>query len=122
MTSSPFRRLEAWQASRDLYVSLYRVTAAWPKQELYGLTSQTGRAAYSIAANLAEGSAKRGAREFRRFVDIRLGFLAELECALELARDVGILPPERWSEIEGVRRRAGALCWRLAASLRQSEP
>ena len=120
MTSSPFRRLEAWQASRDLYVSLYRVTAAWPKQELYGLTSQARRAAYSVVANLAEGSAKRGTKEFRRFVDISLGSLAELECALELARDVGILPAEQWSKIEAVRRRAGALCWRLAASLRVS--
>ena len=61
-----FERLTAWQACYRLALEIYCKTAPWPKHELYGLTSQVRRAAYSAAANIAEGAAKRGPREFRR--------------------------------------------------------
>lgn len=65
------------------------------------------------AANLAEGSAKRGAREFRRFIDSSLGSLAELECLLLIARDLGYLDAEQWSTLESARHSVGGLVWRL---------
>ena len=63
----PYERLTAWQCCHALFLEIYRVTAGFPKSELYGLTSQMRRAAFSAAANIAEGSAKRGPHEFRRF-------------------------------------------------------
>ena len=66
-------RLKAWNACHDLVLEIYRKTSGWPVRERYGLTAQARRAAYSAAANIAEGSAKRGGAEFRRFLDISLG-------------------------------------------------
>ena len=95
------------------------MTAEWPGHELYGLTSQARRAAYSAAANIAEGSAKRGSREFRRFLDISIGSLSELTYILLLARDLGYLPQEVWGEIEAIRDHAGRLTWGLHRSLEE---
>ncbi len=81
--------------------------------EQYGLISQARRASYSASANIAEGSAKRGSREFRRFLDISLGSLSELCYILLLARDLGYLKPEEWGEIEALRDHAGRLTWGL---------
>src|SRR5437016_5142474 len=83
----PFERLEAWKVSHELALAVYRATESFPRQELYGLTSQARRAALSIPTNVVEGSAKRGPAEFRRFLDISLGSLAELAYLLIFARD-----------------------------------
>ncbi|MBA3445477.1 MAG: four helix bundle protein [Gemmatimonadales bacterium] len=118
-TSSHMRKgprhegLKAWVACHELVLSVYRVSSAWPAAERYGLTSQARRAAYSTAANIAEGSAKRGNREFRRFMDIALGSISELTYILLLARDLGYLRPEVWGEIEAMRDHAGRLTWGL---------
>src|SRR5690606_14241284 len=110
---TPFERLEAWQLCHALVVHVYRLTDGWPTQERFGLVSQIRRAAVSIAANIAEGSAKRGGREFRRFLDSALGSLAELSYLLRLSKDLGLLSPEAHAEVEGMRDRAGIVTWRL---------
>ncbi len=109
--------LTSWIACHELVLAIYRVTSEWPTREQYGLTSQARRAAYSVAANIAEGSAKRGRRDFRRFLDISLGSLAELSYILRLARDLGYLKTEVWGEIEALRDHAGRLTWGLYRSL-----
>jgi four helix bundle protein len=106
-------RLKSWLACHDLALAIYKATKEWPKSELYGLTSQARRSAYSAAANIAEGSAKRGSAEFRRFLDISLGFLAELSYILRLARDLEYLRAEQWGELEALRDHAGRLTWGL---------
>jgi four helix bundle protein len=98
-------------------LGVYRITSDWPPKEQYGLTSQARRAAYSAAANIAEGSAKRGKREFRRFLDIALGSISELTYIFLLAKDLGYLKPEVWGEIEAIRDHAGRLTWGLYRSL-----
>jgi len=87
----PYERFHAWQACHELAVAVYRTTATFPRHELYGLTSQARRAAFSAAANIAEGSAKRGAREFRRYLDISIGSLSELAYALQARRGLKFL-------------------------------
>jgi four helix bundle protein len=109
--------LKAWGACHELALTTYRITAEWPVQERYGLTSQARRAAYSGAANIAEGSAKRGSREFRRFLDIALGSIAELSYVFLLAKDLKYLSPEKWGEVEALRDHAGRLTWGLYRSL-----
>ena len=73
---APFERFTAWQHSHRLVVEVYRATGRWPVSERFGLAGQVRRAAVSIPTNIAEGSAKRGSREFRRYLDIALGSLA----------------------------------------------
>ena len=116
----PFERLEAWKVSHELALAVYRATESFPRQELYGLTSQARRAALSIPTNLVEGSAKRGPAELRRFFDISLGSLAELAYLLIFARDRGVLTREGWAELETLRKRSAFLVWRLYDSLRKS--
>jgi len=99
-----YERFAAWRRSYELVLAVYDATDAFPKNELYALTSQTRRAAFSIVANIAEGSAKRGGREFARYLDIALGSLTELEVALRLARDREYMTPEH-----GQRSRACAI-------------
>ena len=79
-------RLEAWKLCHELVLAVYAATASFPKHELYGLTSQARRAAFSAAANIAEGAAKQGSAEFRRFIDISIGSLAELGRGVFIAR------------------------------------
>lgn len=112
-----YEKLLAWQRAREPVIAVYRATADWPTEERYGLSSQLRRAAVSAAANIAEGSAKQGGREFRRFLDIAIGSLAEVGCLLTLARDLALLTDESWAVIDDTRDSAAALTWLLFNSL-----
>jgi four helix bundle protein len=90
-------------------------------RELYGLVSQVRRAAVSAAANIAEGAAKRGPREFGRFVDISLGSLGEISYLLLLAKDLELLQVKDYEVLENLRKRAGGLTWRLSRGLRATD-
>jgi len=81
-----YQQLVVWQRAMDFVVEVYHVTNRYPSSELYGLTSQTRRAAVSVPANIAEGRSRGTTREFHRFVGIALGSLGELETHLMLAR------------------------------------
>jgi len=109
----PYERFAAWQRCHELVLAIYRVTQSFPKDERYGLTSQARRAAFSAAANIAEGSAKRGRREFLRYLDITLGSLSELSYALRVANDLNFVSADKLNELNELRARAGFLTWRL---------
>src|SRR4051794_15022488 len=87
----PYERLEAWKMAHNLALHVYEITDHWPVQERYVLTAQLRRAVLSVPANIAEGSAKRGPREFRRYLDISLGSLSEVSYLLRFSRDRGLL-------------------------------
>ena len=106
-------RLEAWKLCHELVLAVYAATASFPKHELYGLTAQARRAAFSAAVNIAEGAAKRGSAEFRRFIDISIGSLAELAYVLRLVRDLKLLSEDDCARLEALRGRAGFMTWRL---------
>ncbi len=86
-----FRNLKVWQKAHELTLAIYKATASFPKEELYGMTSQMRRAAASVPANLAEGCCRQGDTEFGRFAQIALGSLSELEYHLLLSRDLEML-------------------------------
>jgi len=115
----PYERLKAWEKCHELTLAVYRATSAWPKSETYSLTSQARRAAYSAAANMAEGAARQGVREFRRFLDISVGSLNELSYILRLARDLGLSTEADIQPLEELRQTAGKLTWRLYDSIRK---
>ena len=77
--------LEAWKQAMCLVEQVYKVSAGFPKQEIYGLTSQIRRAAVSVPSNLSEGAARNGRKEFSNFLGISLGSLAEMETQLIIA-------------------------------------
>ncbi len=78
--------LEVWKKSMDFVESIYKATAIFPADELYGLTSQMRRAAVSIPSNIAEGAARNGKKEFVQFLYIALGSLSELETQIIIAK------------------------------------
>ena len=86
-----FRDLKVWERAHRLTLDLYEVTRGFPREELYGLTSQTRRCSASIAANLAEDCGKRGNNEFQRYLQIASGSASELAYHLLLSRDLEFL-------------------------------
>ena len=95
-----FRDLLVWQKAHALTLALYKATKTFPRDEQYGLTAQIRRSASSVPANLAEGCGRRTATDFGRFVQIALGSASELEYHLLLAADLGLLVPDRHSELD----------------------
>jgi len=94
-----FRELKVWQKAHELTLAVYRVTAAFPREEQYGLTSQIRRACSSIAANLAEGCGRNGDAEFARYCSIAMGSASELEYHLLLAKDLKLIQPSDYEEL-----------------------
>jgi four helix bundle protein len=94
-----FKDLKVWQKSHQLTLDVYRSTTTFPREELYGLTSQIRRASFSIAANIAEGCGRNGHNELRRFLEIAMGSASELEYHLLLARDLQMLEPHTYEEL-----------------------
>jgi four helix bundle protein len=113
----PYERFLAWQVSHELALEIYRVTDPWRREKRFGLTIQLRRAALSVPTNIAEGAAKRGPREFRRFLDIALGSLAEVSYLLRFSKDYGLLSPELWVSLEALRSEAGRLTWSLYSAV-----
>jgi len=94
-----FRELKIWQKSRDFVKEVYTITAKFPDQEKYVLVSQINRSVISISANIAEGSGRKGSKDFQRFLDIAIGSALELESQLIIANDLGYLNNESLSSL-----------------------
>lgn len=114
-----FRELKVWEKSHQLAVGIYRVTAAFPRDELYGLTSQVRRAGASVPANIAEGCGRGGDGDFARFLQISMGSASELEYHLLLAHDLKFLSKADYerltSEATQVKRMLTSLIQKLIA-------
>jgi four helix bundle protein len=113
----PYERFLAWQHCHKVVLAIYQATPKWP-DERFALAQQARRAAYSAGLNIAEGSAKRGTREFRRYLDIANGSLSELAHILRIARDLEYLTGDEWENLERLRSSAGKLTWKLYASMK----
>ena len=87
-----FRKIKAWQLADDLVVDVYRKTEKFPKEELYALTSQIRRAAYSVPANIAEGASRNTLKDYLHFLYIARGSLSEVEYFLHLSKRLTYLP------------------------------
>lgn len=94
-----FRDLLIWQKAMSLVTKIYKSTQAFPKEEVFGLTSQIRRCSVSIPSNIAEGYGRNSNTEFLRFLNISLGSLFELQTQLEIARNIEYLDEETFNTI-----------------------
>src|SRR5687767_4684765 len=99
----PYEKWDAWKRAHELALAVFNETKGWPKEERFGLTAQIRRSAFSVPVNIVEGRAKRGRAEFRRFLDIAWGSLAEVEYTLRFAHDARILSAEAFATLEALR-------------------
>jgi four helix bundle protein len=104
-----FRDLKVWNKAIDLTVFVYRFTADFPKQEVYGLTSQMRRASVSVASNIAEGSARGTKRDFRQFVKLARGSNCELQTQLVISRRLQFGDDERYEAVENLSQEVGKM-------------
>jgi four helix bundle protein len=115
---APHKRFIAWQECNKLVIVVYKATESFPRYELYGLTSQARRAAFSAPANIVEGASRKGRNEFRHFLDIALGSLGELEYILEVAAELEYLKKEVYEALQAQQKRARFFTWKLKSSMR----
>ena len=97
--------LNVWKESMELAKNIYLVTKNFPRDEIYGITSQMRRADVSIPSNIAEGSARQSDKELIQFLYIALGSLAELQTQLILSKDIGYLDNDFKVNIESIRKK-----------------
>ena len=119
-----FRDLQVWDKAHKLTLEAYKITQAFPREELYGFTSQIRRSSASIGANIAEGCGRRGNGDFHRFLQNAMGSASELEYHILLAHDLGILPPPKFKDLNTniveVKRMLSALIRKLMKSARKT--
>jgi four helix bundle protein len=114
-----FMQLIVWQKSHGLVLTVYKLTRSFPREEMFGLTSQMRRAAVSVPANIAEAFKKRSKSDKVRILNISQGSLEEVRYYFVLAADLGYLPPAvAAAELEEVARLLGGYIGRIAESNR----
>lgn len=94
------RDLDAWKKSIDFVVKIYKITENFPKEEIYGITSQIRRAAVSISSNIAEGAGRNSDKEFMHFLSISIGSLAEVDTQLIICRELKFISVKTYEELE----------------------
>jgi len=94
-----FKKLKVLEKGHQLTLAVYKLTARFPKEELYGLTSQMRRAAASIVSNIAEGCGRTGRADFGCFLQMATGSASELEYQLLLAHDLNLLKAEEYQSL-----------------------
>ncbi len=92
--------LKVWKNSIKFVKNIYEVTKLFPKEEIYGLTNQIRRAAVSVPSNLAEGAARKGKAEFKQFLYIALGSLAEIETQLIISFEIKYIKKEQFDRLD----------------------
>ena len=108
-----FRDLQVWQRSIESTVAIYRLTQNFPREEVYGLTSQIRRSAVSVPSNIAEGQGRLATGEFRQFLGIARGSNFELQTQLEIARALGLGNSKLIDEAESLSHQVGKMIYAL---------
>lgn len=112
-----YKKLIVWQKADDLAHEVYLKTKNFPKEEIYGITSQLRRAVVSVAVNIVEGSARQNPNELKQFINIALGSLAEVEYLLEFSYRLTYFDKTVFEELESKRKEVGGLLWNFYKSI-----
>jgi four helix bundle protein len=113
-----FRDLVVWQRAMQLTVATYRLTQQFPREEIYGLTSQIRRSAVSVPSNIAEGHGRLNSGEFRQFLGIARGSNFEFQTQLEIARTLEFGNPKLLDEAEGLSHEVGKMLYATLESIK----
>ena len=108
-----------WKKSYKLTLRVYDVTRTFPKSELYGLTSQMRRSAFSVPANIAEGYMRGHPKEYLQFLWIAYGSIGELETYLLISRDLGFVKNEFFGEIYSLHQEVAKMLFSLIKSIKR---
>jgi four helix bundle protein len=119
MAVQSYRQLIAWQKSIELVQSIYEITKDFPKEEIYGLTSQIRRAAVSVPSNIAEGQGRDSTKEFLHHLSIAYGSLMETKTQILIAGNLNYLKAEELNLILEKTAETGRLINGLSRSLKQ---
>lgn len=111
-----YKNLLVWQIADELAKKIYKTTNEFPTNELYGIISQLKRASLSVPLNIVEGYARNSKKEFRQFLKIALGSVAEVGYLLEFSYEQGFLQEESFKELMTLRDQCGQLLWKLFKS------
>jgi len=117
MVAQSFRDLVVWQRAMQLTVAIYQLIKGFPRDELYGLTSQVRRSAVSIPSNIAEGQGRLSVGEFKQFLGIARGSNFEVQTQLEIARSLTFGSPELINEAESLSHEVGKMIYALLESI-----
>jgi four helix bundle protein len=104
-----YEDLDAWKEATHLAVQVYQVTRAFPKDEIFGITSQIRRASLSVSSNIAEGAGRRSKKDFSHFVHMALGSLNEVESLLTICRRLDLISREHFGQLQESVEKVGRL-------------
>ncbi|MGB0897002.1 MAG: four helix bundle protein [Flavobacteriaceae bacterium] len=112
-----YKKYEVWKKGHQLALELYAISRQFPKEEVYGITSQLRRASLSIPTNIVEGASRNSENEFANFINIASGSAAEVEYLIEFSKELGYLGNEDFNkvnkEIVSIRKMLNALYTKL---------
>jgi four helix bundle protein len=114
-----FRKIKAWELADDLVVAIYEVSNGFPREEIYGITSQIRRAASSVAANIVEGASRESAKDYAHFLQIARGSLAETQYFLHLTKRLAYLDDARGGQVEALAKETFACLHGLIVAVRK---
>lgn len=115
-SDSGYKNLIVWQKTDELAILVYKLTSLFPKTEQYAMTSQIRRAALSVPTNIVEGYARNSKTEFRRFVVIALGSLAEVKYLLDFSFRLDYLTKTDLERVNSLASQCGQLLWKFYKS------
>jgi four helix bundle protein len=119
MEGKGFRRLIVWQKAHELVLIIYRYTRSFPKDEIFGITSQIRRAVVSVAANIVEGQARFSKKELTQFLAIANASLVEVEYYIYLSRDLDYINEDQQNLLDEKRLEVGRLLHAFIQSVRK---
>ncbi|MCK4644477.1 four helix bundle protein [bacterium] len=112
-----YRKLIVWQKADEMAYQVYLATKNFPKEENYGITSQLRRAALSVPTNIVEGFGRQGKKEFKYFLNISLGSLAETEYLIDFSLRLGYFDIDTQKKLQELRKAVGKLLWKFYNSI-----
>jgi four helix bundle protein len=118
MEQDRWEKLEVWKIADELALEIYKITKQFPKEEMYGITSQLRRSALSIPTNIVEGYSRKGDKELSCFINISLGSLAETKYLLYFSKRLDYFKSEKYQEIKEGYEELGRKLWKFYETVR----